>query len=156
MSRARNLVRREFKSFEIRKFAFDSFRRINFWTGFTVRLLGNHIKLAQLETQTMMILDPFPPLSTAVVRTDGDAKAKKCQYESIFMQLADENRYVAAPATMTKWASKQQKSEISRPRDTRPNEMKCILAISEQLTALNCKSCWTHVCRTITSKAVQA
>lgn len=61
--------------------------------GFTVRLLGNHIKLAQLETQTMMILDPFPPLSTTVARADGDAKAKKCQYESIFMQLADENRY---------------------------------------------------------------
>lgn len=62
--------------------------------GFTVRLLGNHIKLAQLETQTMMILDPFPPLSTTVQRAaDGDAKAKKCQYESIFMQLADENRY---------------------------------------------------------------
>lgn len=28
-----------------------------------------------------------------MLRTDGDAKAKKCQYESIFMQLADENRY---------------------------------------------------------------
>lgn len=61
--------------------------------GFTVRLLGNHIKLAQLETQTMMILDPFPPLNVTQQRTDTDTTKKKCQYEPIFMQLADENRY---------------------------------------------------------------
>lgn len=60
--------------------------------GFTVRLLGNHVKLAQLETQTMMILDPFPPLSVTQQR-DTDTTKKKCQYEPIFMQLADENRY---------------------------------------------------------------
>lgn len=62
--------------------------------GFTVRLLGNHIKLAQLETQTMMILDPFPPLSVTQQRNDTDTTKKKCQYEPIFMQLADENRYI--------------------------------------------------------------
>lgn len=45
----------------------------------------------------MMILDPFPPLSTTMQRADGEAKAKKCQYESIFMQLADENRYTIVP-----------------------------------------------------------
>lgn len=74
-----------------------------------MRLLGNHIKLAQLETQTMMILDPFPPLSTTMQRTDADAKAKKCQYESIFMQLADENRYAKVAikfgAADIRWAS---------------------------------------------------
>lgn len=65
-----------------------------FSPGFTVRLLGNHIKLAQLETQTMMILDPFPPLSVTQQRngSDTDTTKKKCQYEPIFMQLADENR----------------------------------------------------------------
>ncbi|XP_031634327.1 calpain-C [Contarinia nasturtii] len=63
-------------------------------SGFTVRLLGNHIKLAQLETQTMMILDPFPPLSVTQQRNDTDTTKKKCQYEPIFMQLADENRTI--------------------------------------------------------------
>lgn len=61
-------------------------------SGFTVRLLGNHIKLAQLETPTMMILDPFPPLSATQQRNETDTTKKKCQYEPIFMQLADENR----------------------------------------------------------------
>lgn len=66
----------------------------NRFIGFTIRLLGNHIKLAQLETQTMMILDPFPPLSATQLRSDTDTTktTKKCQYEPIFMQLADENR----------------------------------------------------------------
>lgn len=63
--------------------------------GFTVRILGNHVKLAQLETQTMMLLDPFPPLGVSQIRNDTDAaKVKKCQYEPVFMQLADENKYV--------------------------------------------------------------
>lgn len=61
--------------------------------GFTVRLLGNHIKLAQLETPTMMILDPFPPLGVSQIRNDTDTTKKKCQYEPVFMQLADENRF---------------------------------------------------------------
>lgn len=64
-------------------------------SGFTVRLLGNHIKLAQLETQTMMILDPFPPLSVTQQTNGTDTTKKKCQYEPIFTQLADENRFVA-------------------------------------------------------------
>lgn len=50
------------------------------------------MKLAQLETQTMMLLDPFPPIST--IRNESDAvKEKRCQYEPVFMQLADENKY---------------------------------------------------------------
>lgn len=61
-------------------------------SGFTVRLLGNHIKLAQLETPTMMILDPFPPLSVTQQCNETDTTKKKCQYEPIFIQLADENR----------------------------------------------------------------
>lgn len=60
-------------------------------SGYTVRILGNSIKLAQLETQTMMLLDPFPPINS--LRNEPDAiKAKKCQYEPVFMQLADENK----------------------------------------------------------------
>ena len=63
-------------------------------SGFTVRVLGNYIKLAQLETQTMMLLDPFPMLGVSQLRNDADpAKGKKCQYEPVFMQLADENKY---------------------------------------------------------------
>ena len=65
--------------------------------GYTVRILGNSIKLAQLETQTMMLLDPFPPISSSnlSLRNESDAtKAKKCQYEPVFMQLADENKYI--------------------------------------------------------------
>lgn len=72
-------------------------------SGYTVRILGNSIKLAQLEIQTMMLLDPFPPISsssmaavntsTATLRNESDAsKSKKCQYEPVFMQLADENK----------------------------------------------------------------
>lgn len=59
-----------------------------------MRILGNSIKLAQLETQTMMLLDPFPPInSTATLRNESDAaKSKKCQYEPVFMQLAAENK----------------------------------------------------------------
>lgn len=67
-----------------------------FKTGFTVRLLGNSIKLAQLETQTMMLLDPFPPITNNTAlpfRNDSDSsKTTKCQYEPVFMQLADENK----------------------------------------------------------------
>lgn len=69
-------------------------------SGYTVRILGNSIKLAQLEIQTMMLLDPFPPISssslvgsTATLRNESDSlKSKKCQYEPVFMQLADENK----------------------------------------------------------------
>lgn len=57
---------------------------------FTVRILGNNIRLSQLETQTMLLLDPFPPISSA--NESDSVKAKKCQYEPIFLQLADENK----------------------------------------------------------------
>lgn len=59
-------------------------------SSFTVRILGNSIKLSQLEIQTMMLLNPFPPLN---LNNESDSlKAKKCQYEPVFMQLADENK----------------------------------------------------------------
>lgn len=61
-------------------------------SSFTVRILGNSLRLSQLETQTMMLLDPFPPLNLS--NEPDSAKAKKCQYEPVFMQLADENKYV--------------------------------------------------------------
>ncbi|XP_055385568.1 calpain-C [Condylostylus longicornis] len=59
---------------------------------FTVRILGNSIRLTQLETQTMMLLDPFPPLN--LINEPDSSKAKKCQYEPVFMQLADENKTI--------------------------------------------------------------
>ncbi|KAG4066661.1 hypothetical protein HA402_007297 [Bradysia odoriphaga] len=62
-------------------------------SGYTVRILGNSLKLAQLETQTMMLLDPFPPISS--LKNESDAvKEKRCQYEPVFMQLADENKTI--------------------------------------------------------------
>lgn len=57
---------------------------------FTVRILGNNIRLSQLETQTMLLLDPFPAIN--LTNESDSVKAKKCQYEPIFLQIADENR----------------------------------------------------------------
>lgn len=57
---------------------------------FTVRILGSSLRLSQLETQTMMLLDPFPALN--LNNEPDSAKVKKCQYEPVFMQLADENK----------------------------------------------------------------
>lgn len=63
-------------------------------SGFTVRVLGHSIKLVQLETQTLLLLDPFPSVNLQTNRIDTDSvRSKKCQYEPVFMQLADENKY---------------------------------------------------------------
>ncbi|XP_055923272.1 calpain-C isoform X2 [Eupeodes corollae] len=59
---------------------------------FTVRILGSSLRLSQLETQTMMLLDPFPALN--LNNEPDSAKVKKCQYEPVFMQLADENKSI--------------------------------------------------------------
>lgn len=61
-------------------------------TSFTVRFLGTAaLRLSLLETQTMMLLDPFPALKNEVETT----KIKNvCQYEPVFMQLADENKTI--------------------------------------------------------------
>lgn len=71
-------------------------------TAFTVRILGTAaLRLSLLETQTLMLLDPFPPLKndgleTASSTGTGTSKLKSsiCQYEPIFMQLADENKTI--------------------------------------------------------------
>ncbi|XP_054730894.1 calpain-C [Anastrepha obliqua] len=61
-------------------------------TSFTVRFLGTAaLRLSLLETQTMMLLDPFPALKTEVETTKNKSV---CQYEPVFMQLADENKTI--------------------------------------------------------------
>ncbi|XP_017964491.1 calpain-C [Drosophila navojoa] len=59
---------------------------------FTVRILGtSSFRLSCLETQTMILLDPFPALKT----DDNVQKIKSiCQYEPVYMQLADENKTI--------------------------------------------------------------
>lgn len=58
---------------------------------FTLRLLGvGYMRLSLLETQTLMLLDPFP-----ILKNDDATKMKNfCQYEPIFLQLADENKTI--------------------------------------------------------------
>ncbi|XP_068159077.1 calpain-C [Drosophila tropicalis] len=59
---------------------------------FTVRILGTStFRLSSLETQTMILLDPFPALKS----DDNIQKIKSvCQYEPVYMQLADENKTI--------------------------------------------------------------
>lgn len=87
MNQAKNLV-----SISIRLLLTINSNHMNgMLVGYTIRILGNSLKLAQLETQTMMLLDPFPPISS--IKNESDAvKEKRCQYEPVFMQLADENK----------------------------------------------------------------
>lgn len=75
---------------------------------FSVRVLGSTIRLALLETQTMLLLDPFPLLnSSAKISMDSannnvnnnnnnsvSATTSTAQYEPVFMQLADDQRWV--------------------------------------------------------------
>ncbi|SPP89516.1 calpain-C [Drosophila guanche] len=59
---------------------------------FTIRILGTSaLRLSCLETQTMILLDPFPALKSE----DSIQKIKSvCQYEPVYMQLADENKTI--------------------------------------------------------------
>uniref|UniRef100_A0A182FBL2 Calpain catalytic domain-containing protein n=1 Tax=Anopheles albimanus TaxID=7167 RepID=A0A182FBL2_ANOAL len=68
---------------------------------FSVRVLGSTIRLALLETQTMLLLDPFPLLnSNAKISIDSannnnnnnGVACSTAQYEPVFMQLADDQR----------------------------------------------------------------
>ncbi|KAH8408820.1 hypothetical protein KR009_001026 [Drosophila setifemur] len=60
---------------------------------FTVRILGTGaFRLACLETQTMILLDPFPALKSE--ETGAGKVASVCQYEPVYMQLADENKTI--------------------------------------------------------------
>ncbi|TMW49507.1 hypothetical protein DOY81_005397 [Sarcophaga bullata] len=61
-------------------------------SSFTVRILSTlSLRLSLLETQTLMLLDPFP-----VLKNEADSTKIKnvCQYEPVFMQLADENKTI--------------------------------------------------------------
>lgn len=62
-------------------------------SAFSVRVLGTTIRLALLETQTMLLLNPFPYLhnSQKVLQTDPNA-AGTAQYEPVFLQLADDHK----------------------------------------------------------------
>lgn len=68
---------------------------------FSVRVLGSTIRLSLLETQTMLLLDPFPLLnSNAKISMDSannnvTAATSTAQYEPVFMQLADDQRCVS-------------------------------------------------------------
>lgn len=63
-------------------------------SAFSVRVLGTTIRLALLETQTMLLLDPFPSLhnSQKILQTDPTG-AGTAQYEPVFLQLADDHKY---------------------------------------------------------------
>ncbi|XP_037726188.1 calpain-C [Drosophila subpulchrella] len=66
---------------------------------FTVRILGTgSFRLSCLETQTMILLDPFPALKSTDTSdrcSGGGQKVKSvCQYEPVYMQLADENKTI--------------------------------------------------------------
>ncbi|XP_017097518.1 calpain-C isoform X1 [Drosophila bipectinata] len=59
---------------------------------FTVRILGTEsLRLSCLETETMILLDPFPALKT---EESGSKEKNVCQYEPIYMQIADENKTI--------------------------------------------------------------
>lgn len=62
-------------------------------SAFSIRVLGTTIRLALLETQTMLLLDPFPYLhnSQKILQTDPNA-AGTAQYEPVFLQLADDHK----------------------------------------------------------------
>ncbi|XP_017034801.1 calpain-C [Drosophila kikkawai] len=62
---------------------------------FTVRILGTAIfRLSCLETQTMILLEPFPALKSEDDRSGGTKVKSVCQYEPVYMQLADENKTI--------------------------------------------------------------
>jgi calpain-9 len=78
-------------------------------SAFSVRVLGSTIRLSLLETQTMLLLDPFqtlPPTSGAGSPSGGSNKIQSnpalndtaninsgtAQYEPVFMQLADDHK----------------------------------------------------------------
>ncbi|KAH8303716.1 hypothetical protein KR018_001977 [Drosophila ironensis] len=63
---------------------------------FTVRILGTSaFRLSCLETETMILLDPFPALkSDEATATLGGKMKSVCQYEPVYMQLADENKTI--------------------------------------------------------------
>lgn len=82
-------------------------------SAFSVRVLGSSIRLSLLETQTMLLLDPFPSLCSTTkspvsesagssgsvkISTNQSPQDATCisagtaQYEPVFMQLADDHK----------------------------------------------------------------
>jgi calpain-9 len=64
-------------------------------SAFSVRVLGGTIRLALLETQTMLLLDPFLTLNASQKLSPQDstgAQGGAAQYEPVFMQLADDHK----------------------------------------------------------------
>uniref|UniRef100_A0A336LVQ1 CSON006144 protein n=1 Tax=Culicoides sonorensis TaxID=179676 RepID=A0A336LVQ1_CULSO len=66
-------------------------------SAFSVRVLGTTIRLALLETQTMLLLDPFPSLNVSQKLTPDSPNNNQtgtAQYEPVFMQLADDHKTI--------------------------------------------------------------
>jgi len=67
-------------------------------SAFSVRVLGTTIRLALLETQTMLLLDPFPCLNVSQkILPDSPTNNSQngtAQYEPVFMQLADDHKTI--------------------------------------------------------------
>jgi calpain-9 len=63
-------------------------------SAFSVRVLGGTIRLALLETQTMLLLDPFLTLNASqkLSQQDSTGASGAAQYEPVFMQLADDHK----------------------------------------------------------------
>lgn len=69
-------------------------------SAFSIRVLGTTIRLASLETQTMLLLDPFPSINfvklqqqeSNLAMSGGVTQSSTAQYEPVFMQLADDHK----------------------------------------------------------------
>lgn len=63
-------------------------------SAFSIRLLGSSIRLALLETQTMLLLDPFPLFNASHKSQEISTPAGTAQYEPVFIQLADDHKTI--------------------------------------------------------------
>lgn len=61
-------------------------------SAFSVRVLGSSIRLSLLETQTMLLLDPFPSLNASQKIQADLSGSGTAQYEPVFLQLADDHK----------------------------------------------------------------
>jgi hypothetical protein len=69
-------------------------------SAFSVRVLGSSIRLSLLETQTMLLLDPFQTMGAVSgssykinhMSDDETSKNGSAQYEPVFLQLADDHK----------------------------------------------------------------
>jgi calpain-9 len=80
-------------------------------SAFSVRVLGGSIRLSLLETQTMLLLDPFQTNGTGSGSISGSTyklnqsnddissvTSGTAQYEPVFLQLADDHKCVLSPS----------------------------------------------------------